>query len=284
MTTEKGKTSDEIKPQEQVEKEETKLQERAEAEGKTVEDIKAEDVELAGIIKKYDSDPKKIAKAYKSSQQEFSKLSGEATLTKDELAQLKNKPAQLEQMSPEQIEEKFQARITEVGYAKAHTELTYALANRMVEDRMGKFEKVIADQQVDMNIRSLAPSYPDINTYAPEIKKRLGNMSLEIKLQADAVKNVYFQIIGEKTAKGELKKEIEKETKAKLEKNKKILGQTIVGEPKSGTTSDGSLSKEQEEERLQKGLSVEKYLEVLKYHQQRDKDANRTPRRSIFGK
>jgi len=197
----------------------------------------------------------------------------------EELQKLKS---QAKTLSDEEIEEQFLQRVEEVGYAKAYAELSATLTEKILQEKLGNLTQVIGDQQLELNLQKLQSELPELNKYAPEIKKRLAKMDLEIKMNPEAIKTTYYRILGEQVAKGKFKKEVEKEVKERLLKDKKIITDTQLGEPKGGQPPATGLTAEQEAERKRLGLKEESYLKLLQDMQAKDKQEGKEPRKTVY--
>lgn len=273
---------EETKPKTEPQEEEKETQ----TEGDTPEKEEEEAEEPAGEEQEEDPEDKKLVPSYRLREETQKRKALEDRLA--ELERKKEEGSVKSETAParktkEEIEQEFQADVEKMGWSQTIAKWTYGMAETIAERKVQPIMSMISEQQIDKNINSLSGSLKGIDKYSSEIKKELEKYDFNVRTNPEAVKRVYYQLLGEKAAKGELGKEIEKTVETRIKEKRTILGESGIPASKgSQKPSAGSITKEQETEMNATTMSKESYLKTLKELQEKDKKAGKSVRQTLF--
>jgi hypothetical protein len=198
------------------------------------------------------------------------------------LKELESNKQQEKTVDYEQLDSEFQEDVNKYGFTRAMAKWVQPMAQNIASKEVGNIKEYVANQQIEHGINQLIKQHPEASNYADKIKEKMNSLPFEYKTNPNAVKTAFSNILGEEVLSGNYQKTIEKKTKDRITKDKKILGETAVGDSKGGSTAKTGLTSEQEGERERLGLSKDSYKETLAYHQKRDKDAGKPARNIIY--
>jgi len=198
------------------------------------------------------------------------------------LRELESKGQQEKTVDFEQLDSEFQEDVNKYGFTRAMARWVQPMAQSIASKEVGNIKEYVANQQIEHGISQLIKQHPEAGNYADKIREKMSSLPFEYKTNPNAVKTAFSNILGEEVLSGNYQKTIEKKTKDRITKDKKILGETAVGDSKGGSTATTGLTPEQEGERERLGLTKDSYKETLAYHQKRDKDAGKPARNTIY--
>lgn len=275
---------EEKKEEEQLEteqSEEGKEEQREEKEPQTEGETPEKEEEPA--VEEEEPEDKKLVPSYRLREETQKRKALE-----ERLAEIEKRDSEKGELPPakktkEEIEQEFQTDVEKMGWSQTIAKWTYGMAETIAEKKVQPIMSMLSEQQIDKNIISLSGSLKGIEKYDKEIKKELERYDFNIRTNPEAVKRVYYQIIGEKAAKGELGKEIEKTVETRMKEKRSILGESGIPVSKGSQKSPaGMITKSQEEDMKTAELSKETYLKTLKELQEKDKLAGRSIRQTLF--